>query len=75
MENENLTDVLKKIIEKELKNLSLMVPKSFAKDIVNKISPRIENIIENNGYVKRSKYKNLERIIDDLELRIKELEK
>jgi len=75
MENENLTDVLKKIIEKELKNLSLMVPKSFAKDIVNKISPQIENIIENNGYVKRSKYKNLERIIDDLELRIKELEK
>ena len=75
MENENLTDVLKKIIEKELKNLSLMVPKSFVKDIVNKISPQIENIIENNGYVKRSKYKNLERIIDDLELRIKELEK
>lgn len=75
MENENLTDVLKKIIEKELKNLSLMVPKSFTKDIVNKISPQIENIIENNGYVKRSKYKNLERIIDDLEQRIKELEK
>tara|TARA_B100001027_G_scaffold116523_1_gene80435 strand:+ start:1876 stop:2103 length:228 start_codon:yes stop_codon:yes gene_type:complete len=75
MENENLTDVLKKIIEKELKNLSLMVPKSFTKDIVNKISPQIENIIEKNGYVKRSKYKNLERIIDDLEQRIKELEK
>ena len=75
MENENLTDVLKKIIEKELKNLSLMMTKSFAKEIVNKISPQIENIIENNGYVKRSKYKNLERIIDDLELRIKELEK
>mgnify|MGYP001359849467 FL=1 len=75
MENENLTDVLKKIIEKELKNLSLMVPKSFTKDIVNKISPQIENIIEKNGYVKKSKYKNLERIIDDLEQRIKELEK
>ena len=52
-----------------------MMPKSFAKEILNKISPQIENIIENNGYVKRSKYKNLERIIDDLELRIKELEK
>tara|TARA_B100000886_G_scaffold297729_1_gene225540 strand:- start:349 stop:576 length:228 start_codon:yes stop_codon:yes gene_type:complete len=75
MENENLTDVLKKIIEKELKNLSLMVPKSFTKDIVNKVSPQIENIIEKNGYVKKSKYKNLERIIDDLEQRIKELEK
>ena len=75
MENKNLTDVLKKIIEKELKNLSLMVPKSFTKDIVNKISPQIENIIEKNGYVKKSKYKNLERIIDDLEQRIKELEK
>ena len=75
MENEDLADVLKKIIDKELKNLSSMVPKSFTEDIVNKISPQIENIIENNGYVKRSKYKNLERIINDLELRIKELEK
>ena len=75
MENKDLADVLKKIIDKELKNLSSIVPKSFTKDIVNKISPQIENIIENNGYVKKSKYKNLERIINDLELRIKELEK
>ena len=39
------------------------------------ISPQIEKIIEQGGYVKKSKYKNLERIISDLENRLDKLEK
>ena len=35
----------------------------------------IENIIEQSGYVKKSKYKNLEKIIADLEKRIDDFEK
>jgi len=43
--------------------------------IEKKIAPQIENIIEQSGYVKKSKYKNLEKIISDLEKRIDDLEK
>ena len=44
-------------------------------EIESKISPQIEKIIEQGGYVKKSKYKNLERIISDLENRLDKLEK
>ena len=50
-------------------------PKDIISNIEEKISPEIENLIEQSGYIKKSKYKNLERIINDLEDRLSELEK
>ena len=47
----------------------------FVTDIESKISPQIEKMIEQGGYVKKSKYENLERIISDLEDRLDKLEK
>ena len=48
-------------------------------DIMNNIeegiSEQVQNIIEQSGYVKKTKYQNLEKIIKDLEERISELEK
>ena len=41
---------------------------------LKKISPQVEKIIEQSGYVKKSKFENLEKLIDDLEKRIDELE-
>ena len=75
MSEKDLSKALRNIIEKELKNLSKLLPKDVISNIEKKISPQIEEIIEQSGYVKKSKYDNLERIIDDLEERVKDLEK
>ena len=75
MKDKDLTEALKNIIEKEFKNFSKLIPKDILENVSNNISPQIEKFIEKNGYVKKSKYQNLERILNDLEKRIKELEK
>ena len=75
MKDKDLTEALKNIIEKEFKNFSKFIPKDVLENVSNNISPQIEKFIEKNGYVKKSKYQNLERILNDLEKRIKELEK
>ena len=75
MSEKDLSKALRNIIEKELKSLSKLLPKDVISNIEQKISPQIEEIIEQSGYVKKSKYDNLERIIDDLEERVKDLEK
>ena len=75
MSEKDLSQALRNIIEKELKSLSKLLPKDVISNIEKKISPQIEEIIEQSGYVKKSKYDNLERIIDDLEERVKDLEK
>jgi polyhydroxyalkanoate synthesis regulator phasin len=75
MSEKDLSKALRNIIEKELKSLSKLLPKDVISNIEKKISPQIEEIIEQSGYVKKSKYDNLERIIDDLEQRVKDLEK
>ena len=75
MSEKDLSKALRNIIEKELKSLNKLLPKDVISNIEKKISPQIEEIIEQSGYVKKSKYDNLERIIDDLEERVKDLEK
>ena len=75
MSDKDLSEAIKSIIEKEFKNFSKLMPVDMISNIERKISPEIENIIEQRGYIRNSKYKNLERIISDLEKRISELEK
>ena len=75
MNDKNLSDALKNIIEKELRALSKLIPKDIMNNIEEGISEQVQNIIEQSGYVKKTKYQNLEKIIKDLEERISELEK
>ena len=75
MNEKNLSEAIKNILEKELKNFSKLIPNDVLKNIGKNVSPQIENIIEKNGFVRKSKYQNLEKIIDDLEKRLSELEK
>ena len=75
MKDKDLTEALKNIIEKELKIFSKLIPKEAAKNIEDSIFPQIEKIVEQSGYVKKTKYENLKRIIDNLEKRISDLEK
>ena len=75
MKDKDLAEALKSIIEKELKIFSALIPKDAFKNIEESISPQIEKIVEQSGYVKKTKYENLKRIIDSLEKRISDLEK
>ena len=75
MTEKNLSEAIKNILEKELKNFSKLIPNDVLKNIGKNISPQIENMIEKNGFVRKSKYQNLEKIIDDMEKRLSELEK
>tara|TARA_B100000886_G_C20288610_1_gene434404 strand:- start:144 stop:374 length:231 start_codon:yes stop_codon:yes gene_type:complete len=74
MSDKKLSEALKSILEKELKTFSKLIPADVISGIEKKISPQIEKIIEQSGYVKKSKFENLEKLIDDLEKRIVELE-
>ncbi|MAH79291.1 MAG: hypothetical protein CMQ77_00745 [Gammaproteobacteria bacterium] len=75
MNDKNLSDALKNIIEKELRALSKLIPKDIMNNIEGRISRQVQHIIEQRGYVKNTKYQNLEKIIEELEKRISELEK
>ena len=75
MKDKNLSDALKNIIEKELKALSKIIPNDIMNNIEEGISEQVQNIVEKSGYVKKTKYQNLEKIIEELEKRISELEK
>ena len=74
MKDKDLTEALKNIIEKEFKNFSKLIPKDILENVSNNISPQIEKFLEKSGYVKKSKYQNLEKLINDLEDRIEKLE-
>ena len=75
MKDKDLTEALKNVIEKEFKNFSKLIPRDVVNNIEDSIFPQIEKIIEQSGYVKKTKYENLKRIIDSLEKRISDLEK
>tara|TARA_B100000945_G_scaffold178940_1_gene143513 strand:+ start:8116 stop:8346 length:231 start_codon:yes stop_codon:yes gene_type:complete len=75
MSDRDLIEALRQIIEKELGRFNTLLPKEILSSMEKKIAPELENIIEQSGYVKKSKYKNLEKIITDLEKRINDLEK
>tara|TARA_Y100000766_G_scaffold49254_1_gene39535 strand:+ start:368 stop:598 length:231 start_codon:yes stop_codon:yes gene_type:complete len=75
MSDKDLSEALKNIIEKELKAFSKLLPADIVSNIEKKVSPQVERIINQSGYIKKSKYENLEKIINDLEKRITELEK
>ena len=75
MSDKDLSEALKNILEKELKAFSKLLPADIVSNIENKASPQVERIINQSGYIKKSKYEKLEKIINDLEKRITELEK
>ena len=75
MKDKDLTEALKNVIEKEFKNFRKLIPRDVVNNIEDSIFPQIEKIIEQSGYVKKTKYENLKRIIDNLEERISDLEK
>ena len=75
MSQDELTKAIINIINKELGVVKEILPKDLLKNVQKVISPELENLIEKSGYVTKSKYNSLEKLAQELEKRIAELEK
>ena len=76
MNDNDLTKAILNIFKKELGSVGGdILPSELLSSIRKKISPEIEGLVEKSGYVTRSKYESLERLAQELEKRIIDLEK
>ena len=72
MSQDELTQAILNIIKKEIDSASKVLPTDLLSNI--DIAPEIEKLIEKSGYVSKSKYDSLNKIAQELEQRIIDLE-
>jgi polyhydroxyalkanoate synthesis regulator phasin len=72
MSQDELTQAIFNVIKKEIDSASKVLPTDLLSNI--DIAPEIEKLIEKSGYVSKSKYDSLNRIAQELEQRIIDLE-
>ena len=70
MNDNDLTKAILNVLKKELGSLGNILPAELLSTIRKKISPEIEELVEKSGYVTKSKYEALERLAQELEMRI-----
>jgi polyhydroxyalkanoate synthesis regulator phasin len=75
MSDKDITKAIISILKKELGGVIDLIPSNLSQDLSNNLSPKIEEIIESNGFVKKAKYEALLKLANDLERRIESLEK
>ena len=75
MNDDDLTKAILNVLKKELGSVGNILPAELLSTIRKKISPEIEELVEKSGYVTKSKYDSLERLAQELEKRIIDLEK
>ena len=75
MNDSDLTKAILNVLKKELGSVGDILPAELLSTIRKKISPEIEELVEKSGYVTKSKYDSLERLAQELEKRIIDLEK
>ncbi|MDA7642414.1 hypothetical protein N8705_01735 [Gammaproteobacteria bacterium] len=75
MSNDELTKAILNVFKKELGIMGDVLPTELLTSIKKNITPELENLIEKNGYVSKSKYESLEKLVEQLEKRIIDLEK
>ena len=75
MNDNDLTKAILNVLKKELGSVGNVLPAELLSGIRKNISPEIEEVIEKSGYVTKSKYNSLEKLAQELEKRIIELEK
>lgn len=74
MNQDELSKAIINIIKKETGTLKDLFPSDLLENLEKIIRPDIENLIEKSGYVSKSKYEALERLAEELEKRIIDLE-
>ena len=75
MSNDELTKAILNVFKKELGIMGDVLPTEPLTSIKKNIAPELEKLIEKNGYVSKSKYESLEKLVEQLEKRIIDLEK
>ena len=74
MNQDELSKAIINIIKKETGALKDLLPSDLLENLEKIIRPDIENLIEKGGYISKSKYEALERLAEELEKRIIDLE-
>ena len=74
MSQDELSKAIINILKKEMGSVKDILPSDLLQNLQKVIGPEIENLIEKSGYVSKSKYKALEKLANNLEQRIIDLE-
>ena len=74
MSQDELSKAIINILKKEMGSVKDILPSDLLYNLQKVIGPEIEKLIEKSGYVSKSKYTALEKLADNLEQRIIDLE-
>ena len=74
MNQDELSKAVINILKKEMGAIKDILPSDFLQNLQKVIGPEIEKLIEKSGYVSKSKYRTIEKLANNLEQRIIDLE-
>lgn len=74
MSQDKLSKAIINILKKEMGSVKDILPSNLLHNLQKVIGPEIEKLIEKSGYVSKSKYRALEKLANNLEQRIIDLE-
>ena len=74
MNQDELSKAIINILKKEMSVVKDILPSDLLQNLQKVIGPETEKLIEKNGYISKSKYTALEKLADNLEKRIIDLE-
>ena len=75
MSEGDVSNAIFKILEKELKKFNKFIPSDFFLNLKENLGPDLDKAIEKSGYISKSKYGSIKKLVDELEERITLLEK
>ena len=74
MSQDELSKAIINILKKEMGSVKDILPSDLLQNLQKVTGPETEKLIEKSGYVSKSKYTALEKLADNLEKRIIDLE-
>ena len=74
MSQDELSKAVINILKKEMGSIKDTLPPNLLQNLQRVIGPETEKLIEKSGYVSKSKYRALEKLANNLEQRIINLE-
>ena len=74
MSQDELSKAIINILKKEMAVVKDILPSDLLQNLQKVIGPETEKLIEKSGYVSKSKYRALEKLANNLEQRIIDLE-
>jgi len=75
MSQDELSKAIINILKREMGVVKDILPSDLLQNLQKVIGPEIEKLIEKSGYVSKSKYEAIEKLADNLEKRMINLEK